>query len=314
MAKRRVMRNIVAIGALVCGLAVPVLAQHSATVVLRSGDRVSGDLIDYNASGFVMRVNGQDRSFSSGEVASVELTGGRTLNADQQAKLNGGGQFLLLNDGSTVDGRLYDIGGRVPLTIAFDTPSGRRDFSSNDVAGIYVAGSRSTQAGVTPPRTPPIDVAPVPAGAVIVAGNQQWTQTSVNVAAGETVRFQANGEIRFTGDANDRSQPAGSLNQKRVGGAPIPSALAGALIGRVNNGAPFAIGNQASVRMPAGGTLFLGINDDNTNDNSGQYNVVISQDGGTQGRTGTPRGGNSRGGNQGGGDPSGRDRSRTRYP
>jgi len=56
----------------------------------------------------------------------------------------------------------------------------------------------------------------------------------------------------------------------------LPAALAGALIGRIDNGQPFGIGDQTSVRMPASGILYLGVNDDNVSDNSGQFQVVVS--------------------------------------
>ena len=56
----------------------------------------------------------------------------------------------------------------------------------------------------------------------------------------------------------------------------MPNALAGALIGRVGNSPPFAIGDQTSIEAPAAGQLFLGINDDNVSDNSGQFYVTIN--------------------------------------
>ena len=58
---------------------------------------------------------------------------------------------------------------------------------------------------------------------------------------------------------------------------PIPNAPAGALIGRIDNGQPFLIGRNTSVRMPAGGTLFLGINDDNVSDNNGNFRVLLAR-------------------------------------
>ncbi len=36
-------------------------AQESATLTLRSGERLSGQLIDLNASGFTIRVNNEER-------------------------------------------------------------------------------------------------------------------------------------------------------------------------------------------------------------------------------------------------------------
>ena len=61
------------------------------------------------------------------------------------------------------------------------------------------------------------------------------------------------------------------------GDVPIPNAPAGALIGRVDNGQPFVIGRNTSVRMPASGTLFLGINDDNVSDNRGDFRVLLAR-------------------------------------
>jgi hypothetical protein len=111
---------------------------------------------------------------------------------------------------------------------------------------------------------------------LIVPGTRQWTPTSIRVNQGDTVWFQSTGEIRFTPNSNDRAGTAGSLDHKYVTGAPLPRELAGALIGRIDNGQPFGIGNLSSVRMPASGTLYLGVNDDLVRDNSGQFDVVVS--------------------------------------
>jgi len=53
----------------------------------------------------------------------------------------------------------------------------------------------------------------------------------------------------------------------------------GALIARVGNGAPFAIGPNTPqpVTMPANGQLSLGVNDDQFADNSGTYSVTITR-------------------------------------
>jgi hypothetical protein len=109
-----------------------------------------------------------------------------------------------------------------------------------------------------------------------VPGNQQWTPTNIRVNQGETMRFQVTGEVRISANANDRAVPAGSVALKYVSGAPLPKAFAGALIGRIDNGRPFGIGDQTSLVMPASGILYLGVNDDSVNDNSGEFKVVLS--------------------------------------
>ena len=56
---------------------------------------------------------------------------------------------------------------------------------------------------------------------------------------------------------------------------PVRTAAAGALIGRVGNSAPFAIGSRGEVVMPADGLLSLGVNDDRFEDNSGWFTVRV---------------------------------------
>jgi hypothetical protein len=59
----------------------------------------------------------------------------------------------------------------------------------------------------------------------------------------------------------------------------MPRILAGALIGRIGNGRPFAIGDQTSIQAPESGQLFLGINDDTLNDNQGEFRVEVTRSG-----------------------------------
>src|SRR4051812_12330603 len=117
-------------------------AQENATIVMRNGERVTGDLVDLGGVGFTMRIGGQDRNIPVNDVAAVEFQGGVASGAVQN-KVNAGQSAVVLRSGEVIDGRLFDIGGTHPLRITIDTPGGRRDFTSNDVAGIYYGGARS---------------------------------------------------------------------------------------------------------------------------------------------------------------------------
>jgi hypothetical protein len=56
----------------------------------------------------------------------------------------------------------------------------------------------------------------------------------------------------------------------------MPQTLAGALIGRVGPTRMFGIGDQTTaLDMPADGRLFIGINDDNVDDNQGEFRVDV---------------------------------------
>ena len=111
---------------------------------------------------------------------------------------------------------------------------------------------------------------------LVIPATRQWTPTSITVHQGDRIRIETTGEIRWTANQAERARSAGSLDLKKTPGAPMPNAFAGALIGRIDSGRPFGIGDQTSLVAPATGLLYLGINDDNVGDNSGQFQVVIS--------------------------------------
>jgi hypothetical protein len=248
-------------------------AQEAATIVLRSGERVSGQLIDHGGAGFTIEVGGQNRILPTNDVVAVEFQGGGepTWSNELLSKLNAGQHVIWLKSGQAVVGRFYDIGGTHPLKITVDTENGRRDYTSNDVARIYLAapsGSRGIGTAGGQSSEP---------GTVTVAGNQEWTPTGIRVRRGEVVTFRSSGQVQLSGDPNDKAQPAGAFGGRKAANAPVPDVIAGALIARIDNGRPFPIGGQTEVEMPAAGQLYLGINDDAAGDNTGQFTVTIER-------------------------------------
>jgi hypothetical protein len=267
------MKRILLATVAIVGLASAAAAQEAATVVLRSGERISGQLIDHGGVGFTINVGGANRTIPTGEVALVEFPGASpALSNDMAARLNSGQHVIVLKNGQAIPGNFYDIGGTTPLRITIDTESGRRDLTSSEVGRIYLAptgAASGTTGGSTQPGAP---------GSVVVVANQAWTPTGLIVRRGETLTFQTTGEVQLSGDPNDKAHSAGSYSQRRPGGgAPLPQELAGALVARIGNGQPFAIGNNTTVTMPDAGQLFLGVNDDSLGDNGGQFNVSIQR-------------------------------------
>lgn len=107
-----------------------------------------------------------------------------------------------------------------------------------------------------------------------VTARTAWTDTGVSVRSGQTVYFSADGRIRWGNDRRDG--PAGENNSPRNANRPIPSRPAAALIGRVGTEAPFFIGSdEEGIRMRSSGQLFLGVNDDVFEDNTGAFRVVV---------------------------------------
>ena len=109
---------------------------------------------------------------------------------------------------------------------------------------------------------------------VTVQARTSWTDTGVTVRNGQMVYFEASGRVRWGRDRQDG--PEGENNSPRNPSRPIPGRPAAALIGRVGDDAPFFIGNDAEgVRVRGSGTLFLGINDETLDDNSGSFRVTV---------------------------------------
>lgn len=264
---------------LALGLASSAFAQQNATLLLRSGERVSGQLVDLGGVGFTMNVNGQERRVPTNSVAVVDFAGdANNLPANEVNDTNGRG--IVLNSGQTLQGTLYDIGGTRPLKITMDLTSGRRDFNSTDVRRIYLARPAGTSANVTTPggttSTPSTPSGTLPGAiTVTVPANQRWVDTGITVRRGQQVTFNASGEVQLSADPNDKASPDGSLKGRYPGAAAMQTTLAGALIGRVGTSA-FGIGNQRTpLPMPADGRLYVGINDDTPGDNQGQFQVQV---------------------------------------
>jgi hypothetical protein len=268
MALRRnimIKRTIAALALAAFALAGTISAQENATFTLRSGERLSGQLVDLAGAGFTVRVDGRERQIPTGDVAVIDFTGAGASQADWD-RLNSG-QFAVLKDGQIVTGQLTDVGGTAPLRLTFRTGGADRDLPSNDVARIVLArpndaavpttGGGSSQEGFT------------------VSSKEQWTATGITVRRGEPLTITAKGEIRIGGPGNPTASPSGAGATNA--GNPAPAVPTGALIGRIGSGQPFLIGNQTQVQAPAAGQLFLGVNDSYLQDNDGTFQVQIQR-------------------------------------
>jgi len=109
---------------------------------------------------------------------------------------------------------------------------------------------------------------------VLVSARSQWTDTGISVRNGQTVFFEASGRVRWGKDRQDG--PEGENNSPRNPNRPIPGRPAASLIGRVGEDAPFFIGGDTEgIRVRGSGTLFLGLNDETLEDNSGSFRVTV---------------------------------------
>jgi hypothetical protein len=129
---------------------------------------------------------------------------------------------------------------------------------------------------------------------VAVAADAGWTDTGIDVAAGDTIVFAASGEINLQkGNPEAVCGPAGvdliTVDQ------PVPNANLGALIGKLaqtvarrvdeDSGVEtvdeifvlFVVGTEGTFTAPFKGRIYLGVNENVLKDNAGAFSVVITR-------------------------------------
>ncbi len=110
---------------------------------------------------------------------------------------------------------------------------------------------------------------------VKLSGNQKWIDTGVVVKIGQDILFSVSGAIFINKDTKVFQVGEMELNwDKRK---PMPNQPLGALIAKVGNrGIPFYVGDdKAPFHMSNEGTLFIGINDFNLEDNDGEFIISV---------------------------------------
>lgn len=107
----------------------------------------------------------------------------------------------------------------------------------------------------------------------IVSASVQWNDSGIDVRAGQTVYFEATGQVRWGKDRRDG--PAGERNSPSNPNRPMGNRNAAALIGRIGNDLFFIGDESGPMRMRSSGRLYLGVNDDVLTDNSGNFRVVV---------------------------------------
>ena len=287
-----------------------VLAAERATVILTDGERTSGMVVsrdgdsnrgrdNFSRGALTLRIDdGREITIRLDQVAVIQFGGGRPTPAELDALPYDNAHMIVRNNGAIESGRFIDIAADSEV-IRWQASNGRQQaIPFRDLTRIYLnadrarrafnntdrfnAGSRDRDNRRVENRNEPgfgnrnRGGAGV-SGEVRVEANQAWTSTGLTVRAGDLVAFRASGRINFGEGGAATAGPDGNDTQ-RSRANPVSVMPVGGLIGRVGNSAPFPIGsNTQAIRMPADGTLFLGVNDQNVGDNSGSFTVAITE-------------------------------------
>jgi hypothetical protein len=183
---------------------------------------------------------------------------------------------LILRDGTRVTGRLVAAD---DATIEFEERAGRRavvrSYDRDDILRIEFDRGAGGGGFFDEPAKPSR-----PSGLrerlVIVSGDVDWNDAGVTLRANQEIWLESSGRVQWGRDR--RHGPAGEPNSPRNDARPMPSRNAAALIGKIGERSTdyFFIGDETGpIRIRTGGRLFLGVNDDYLNDNSGNFRVIV---------------------------------------
>ena len=148
------------------------------------------------------------------------------------------------------------------------------------ISAVGMAQAPASRYDAAKPMTVPAPAAK-PGGPVefTVSGAKQWTDTGLDVEAGETLRFTATGSLSWNGRA---VPPDGTARtwMDMIKAFPVTDGKRGALVGRVGSNETnraFLIGPQAERRVVVKGRLFLGINHAATDGAGGSFAVKLER-------------------------------------
>jgi len=147
---------------------------------------------------------------------------------------------------------------------------------------------------IEPPPPPATEIATQPlvralpptTSTVSVDAQRAWTDTGIDLRAGDTATIVANGKIRVANHPRIGTQQPGGFSPNcsvprklfgtPVGPVPAPQLNCWSLIGRVRGGPIFEIGMKGTVPPGFAGRLYLGVNDDDFTDNSGSWTAAVT--------------------------------------
>ena len=244
------------------------------TIRLKDGSIIKGKIVTFTGGQFVVVIGEGQRerrmSFSSEEVASIEFDSqiSPVLNTQNTAQISS-------------DSRKPEIRKVGNTTII--TPR-QRDYENNDVTDSTPTASPKVNTNATKPipstnNTSAAKPKPISIPVKVLADNTAngWTNTGWVVKKGQMIKISGSGRVSLGSGRYSDAKGVASLPDanKLLKNNPTGGLLA--VVGDDNNDFIF-IGDSHEFVATRDGTLFLGVNEGNLNDNSGSFDVVIEID------------------------------------
>lgn len=270
--------------AIVCiGLVLSMLMVAFAdTIRLKNGSIIKGRITGFSGGKFTIAVGDGSRrrefSFDADEVESIVFSGDDALSA--AASKNPQVKEVVINSPQTRRSTPRVITTETTRPTPTATPAVRPAATPSPTVQptprqIPTVSTRTPTA--TTRQNPPVSPGkPVELNVRVLADNTAngWTNSGWVVKRGQKIKITGNGEVSL---GRGRMSTAAGLYEVEDGQKLMPNVPTGALlavIGDDNNDFIY-IGLEREIIAERDGTLFLGINEGNLNDNSGSLDVKI---------------------------------------
>jgi hypothetical protein len=267
----------------------PLLAVERATFILTDGARINGAVAsrtvtsaNLSRGNFAVSIGNRDMEIPMSEVAVIDFAGGRPSIAELNAVSGAPQQVIVFRNGRSGFGVLVNLVGECVRWR--HEGGGIEDIPMREVRRVYLDPNAARDVFEATIERRPVDtrddrgefgrVLSPPEGFQVPA-RSEWADTGIFVRKGDLLTFSATGEIAWGHKSTQIASPGGAPLAKRDK-YPVPAMPVGGLIGKVGGSTPFPVGlNRNAIRMPADGRLLLGVNDNNRDDNSGAFYVVV---------------------------------------
>lgn len=234
--------------AVVAAFIVPIFAD---TIRLKDGSTIKGRITGFTGGKFTVAVGEGNRrrefTFTAGEIESIEFDRTEVLDRNVSA----------VNANVKVD----------------DNPVVNEPIVTNSPA-VATPAPKSTQTTNYNPSKGPIKPIAISVNVLADSTSNGWTNSGWVVKKGQRIRITAEGEVAL--GKGQKSGPGGqyTLEDEKKLLKSVPTGALVAVIGDDNNDFIY-IGADREFVATRDGTLFLGLNEGNLDDNSGSYKVKI---------------------------------------
>lgn len=245
------------------------------TIRLKDGSIIKGKIMSYAGGTFSVEIGEGQRkrsmTFTSDQVESIQFDAPQGPAVARQSSRNTdrSDEVIKVSTTSTLPPSETSTQPRVVTTDP--TPPQKTQASVPKTDPIKSGPSNSS-----PRSTAPGSVDPISINVKVLADNTAngWTNSGWVVRKGQRIKVTGEGEVSL--GRGQTSTPAGlpdlADDQKLLKGVATGALIA--VIGDDNNDFIY-IGSEREFTATRDGTLFLGLNEGNLNDNSGSFNVTI---------------------------------------